>query len=196
MRNKSQTEPRSCQSSPTSIYERKWNWTGFSSRCIIDIYCYNPSGVHPTVLFHFWHTPAPIITPPNMGSITVSQQTTGAFFFFLTWFQKNTPLGPVSFLVLQNEKGSEGQCFRPPLHLWVEDIKAEPIGFFEGRVKTTLTEGRPGSGRARGQAQWFRQLGSPFVKMPVVQPSAQHRMVLILWDSTSRSKMENHCWFN
>lgn len=77
--NGSEAELCSCCSSPTSIYERKWHWTSFSSRCIFDIYCYNPSGVHPAVLFHFWHTPAPIITPPNMGSITVSQQTIGAF---------------------------------------------------------------------------------------------------------------------
>lgn len=38
------------------IRQNDVKWGGFSSRCIIGIYCYNQSGVHPTVFPHFWDT--------------------------------------------------------------------------------------------------------------------------------------------
>lgn len=75
-----------------------------------------------------------------------------------------------------------------------EDIKAEPIAWILSRWDKDKTDRRKnwvGLGSRPGtviQAAW-----QSILKMPVIQPSAQHRMVLILWDSTSRSKIENHC---
>lgn len=44
-------------------------------------------------------------------------------------------------------------------------LKQSPsLGFFQGGIKTKQTEGKTGLGWARGQAQWFRQLGSPFLR--------------------------------
>lgn len=71
--------------------------------------------------------------------------------------------GPSFFSFTTKWKRSEGQCFRTPVHLLLRTLKQSPsLGFIEGGVKTELTEGKPGSGRAWGQAQWFRQLGSSF----------------------------------
>lgn len=87
---------------------------------------------------HLWHTPAPIITPPNLGSITVFQQTIVAF---LTWFQKNKercsrvldkncnrpwPWAQFHFFYYKMEK--EGKVSVSGfLYTFVEDIKAKPI---------------------------------------------------------------------
>lgn len=44
-------------------------------------------------------------------------------------------------------------------------LKQSPsLGFFQGGIKTKETEEETGLGRARGQAQWYRQLGSPFLR--------------------------------
>lgn len=52
------------------------------------------------------------------------------------------------------KKRSEGQCLRTPIHLLLRTLKQSPsLGFFQGGIKTKQTEGKTGSGWARGQAQ-------------------------------------------
>lgn len=173
------------------IYEISGTHILFSSRCIFDIYCYNQSGVHPTVCFvHVWHTPAPVATPPTLGRISFSTN----YKRVLDMDLKNAPegliktvtdAGPIHYK-MDREWGSVSQdsCTHP--------LKRTPsLEFFKGMVKTKLTEGN--LGRVRLEAR-HSDWGSLAVHLYNLLP--RHRMVLILWDSTSRSKTENNCWFN
>lgn len=58
--------------------------------------------------------------------------------------------------------------FQDPDTPLLRTLKQSPtLGLFKGGVKT---EGKPGSGQARGQAQWSRQLGSPFLRCRLCNP--------------------------
>lgn len=135
------------------ILRKQHRRTGFSSRCIFDIYCYNPSGVN----LHVWHTHTHTCThvkPPNMPSITVFQQTIGAFLKTYSKKKKkkkNPPEellktvtdpdpGPaVIFFWTTKWKRNEGQCFHNSFCTsMLRTLKQTPsLRFIRGRGEDT-----------------------------------------------------------
>lgn len=149
-----------------NISERKGHRGSFSSRCIFDIYCFYPSGVHPTVFSSLvTHT----CTHHHTTKLGQHYSFSTNYSCFLDMVPKNTKKDAPEFSIKTVTDPDPGPSFISFTTKWkrrgrsafqdsctplLRTLKQSPsLGLFKGRVETKQTEGETGSGRARGQAQ-------------------------------------------